>query len=136
MKKARAVVPKISIQDAVKQKINSSLNEYILGKNRDSLFLTQTPQAFDLKEIYVESKTVTNACRDYLKRQFEVIEEYLEDKNCIMEEGFGICDIFLISCLDWAIFYEFELTENITKYRDYIINRPAYIIAMEINYSC
>ena len=52
MKKAKAVIPKININDAVKQIINSSLNEYILGKNRDNLFLTQTPQAFNLKEIY------------------------------------------------------------------------------------
>ena len=52
MKNIRAVVPKISIQDAVKQKIDSSLNEYILGKSRDNLFLTQTPQAFNFKEIY------------------------------------------------------------------------------------
>ena len=52
MKNVRAVVPKISIQDAVKQKIDSSLNEYILGKSRDNLFLTQTPQAFNFKEIY------------------------------------------------------------------------------------
>ena len=52
MKSARAVIPKININDAVKQKIDSSLNEYILGKKRDSLFLTQTPQAFNLKEIY------------------------------------------------------------------------------------
>jgi len=52
MKSAKAVVPKIIINDAVKQKIDSSVNEYILGKNRDNLFLTQTPQAFYLKEIY------------------------------------------------------------------------------------
>ena len=52
MKNSKAVVPKIDIQDAVKQKINSSLNEYILAKKRDNLFLTQTPQAFKLKEIY------------------------------------------------------------------------------------
>ena len=52
MKSARAVVPTINIMDAVKQKIDSSLNEYVLGKNRDNLFLTQTPQAFNLKEIY------------------------------------------------------------------------------------
>ena len=64
MKKARAVVPKISIQDAVKQKINSSLNEYILGKNRDSLFLTQTPQAFNLKEIYHLHKTNASKYKD------------------------------------------------------------------------
>ena len=54
---ARAVIPKIDIQDAVKQKIDSSLNEYILSKNRDNLFLTQTPQAFNLNEIYQLHKT-------------------------------------------------------------------------------
>ena len=57
MKNARAVIPKVNIQDAVKQKIDSSQNEYIMGKNRDNLFLTQTPQAFNLKEIYRLHKT-------------------------------------------------------------------------------
>jgi 2-C-methyl-D-erythritol 4-phosphate cytidylyltransferase / 2-C-methyl-D-erythritol 2,4-cyclodiphosphate synthase len=52
MKNARAVVPKIKIMDAVKQIIDSSKNEYILGKKRDNLFLTQTPQSFNLKEIF------------------------------------------------------------------------------------
>ena len=52
MNNSRAVVPKIKIQDAVKQVIDSSKDEYILGKKRDNLFLTQTPQAFNLKEIY------------------------------------------------------------------------------------
>ena len=52
MKSFKAVVPKININDAVKQKIDSSLGEYILGKNRDNLFLTQTPQAFKLNDIY------------------------------------------------------------------------------------
>jgi 2-C-methyl-D-erythritol 4-phosphate cytidylyltransferase/2-C-methyl-D-erythritol 2,4-cyclodiphosphate synthase len=52
MKNARAVVPIIKIQDAVKQRIDSSKEEYILGKKKDNLFLTQTPQAFNLREIY------------------------------------------------------------------------------------
>ena len=52
MKNARAVVPKIDIQDAMKQIIDSSREEYIVGKKRDNFFLTQTPQAFNLKEIY------------------------------------------------------------------------------------
>ncbi len=64
IKKARAVVPKIYIQDAVKQKIDSSLNEYILGKNRDNLFLTQTPQAFNLREIYHLHKTNSDKYKD------------------------------------------------------------------------
>ena len=52
MRKAKAVIPKIEINDAVKQIINSSKEEYIIGKKRKKLFLTQTPQAFNLKEIY------------------------------------------------------------------------------------
>ncbi len=52
MNNARAVIPKIDIQDAVKQRFESSKDEYILGKNRKNLFLTQTPQAFNLKEVY------------------------------------------------------------------------------------
>ena len=64
MKKAKAVVPKIDIQDAVKQKINSSLNEYILAKDRKNLFLTQTPQAFNFKEIYHLHKTNADKYKD------------------------------------------------------------------------
>ncbi len=52
MKNSRSVVPKINIQDAVKQIIDSSKEEYIVSKKRDNLFLTQTPQAFNLSEIY------------------------------------------------------------------------------------
>ncbi len=57
MRNARAVVPKIKVQDAIKQTIDSSKEEYIVGKKRDNLFLTQTPQAFNLKEIYYLHKT-------------------------------------------------------------------------------
>ena len=52
MKHARAVVPKVRVEDATKQIIDSSKEEYIVGKERENLFLTQTPQAFQLKEIY------------------------------------------------------------------------------------
>jgi len=52
MKNSRSVVPKINIQDAIKQIIDSSKAEYIVSKKRDNLFLTQTPQAFNLSEIY------------------------------------------------------------------------------------
>jgi len=64
MKNARAVVPKIRVQDAIKQIIDSSKEEYIVGKKRDNLFLTQTPQAFNLKEIYHLHKTNSNKYKD------------------------------------------------------------------------
>ena len=64
MKNARAVVPKIKVQDAIKQIIDSSKEEYIVGKKRDNLFMTQTPQAFNLKEIYHLHKTNSSKYKD------------------------------------------------------------------------
>ena len=64
MKNARAVIPKIRVQDAIKQIIDSSKEEYIVGKKRDNLFLTQTPQAFNLKEIYHLHKTNSSKYKD------------------------------------------------------------------------
>ena len=57
MRNARAVVPQIRVQDAIKQVIDSSKEEYIVSKKRESLFLTQTPQCFNLKEIFHLHKT-------------------------------------------------------------------------------
>ena len=64
MKYARAVVPKIKVQDAIKQIIESSKEEYVIGKKRDNLFLTQTPQAFNLREIYRLHGTNAGKYRD------------------------------------------------------------------------
>ena len=64
MRNARAVVPKIKVQDAIKQIIDSSKEEYIVGKKRDNLFLTQTPQAFNLKEIYRLHKINSDKYKD------------------------------------------------------------------------
>ncbi len=64
MRNARAVVPKIKVQDAIKQIIDSSKEEYVIGKKRDNLFLTQTPQAFNLREIYRLHGTNAGKYRD------------------------------------------------------------------------
>ena len=90
---------------------------------------------YDLKEIYGESPIVVDACRKYFMRQLDVVENHLESRNTILESGFGLADIFLMTCLDWAIFYEFSLPKNINQYRDRIALRPAYQKSMKINYS-
>ena len=64
MNNARAVVPKIKVQDAIKQIIDSSKDEYIVGKKRSNLFLTQTPQAFNFKEIFNLHKTNSGKYKD------------------------------------------------------------------------
>jgi len=81
MKNARAVVPKIKIQDAIKQIIDSSKDEYILGKKRENLFLTQTPQAFKLKEIFELHKT------NYLKYKDDDISLYMDLNKVKFIEG-------------------------------------------------
>ena len=64
MRNAKAVVPKIRIQDAIKQIIDSSNEEYIVSKKRDNFFLTQTPQGFNLKEIYYLHKAFSSKYKD------------------------------------------------------------------------
>ena len=81
MKNARAVVPKIKIQDAIKQIIDSSKDEYILGKKRDNLFLTQTPQAFNFKEIFKLHKL------NYLKYKDDDISLYMNLDKVKFIEG-------------------------------------------------
>ena len=81
MKNARAVVPKIKIQDAIKQVIDSSKDEYILGKKRDNLFLTQTPQAFKLKEIFELHKS------NHLKYKDDDISLYMDLNNVRFIKG-------------------------------------------------
>ena len=75
---------------------------------------------YDLKDIYGESPIVVEACREYFMRQIHVVENHLNSRKTILKDGFGIADIFLMTCLDWAIFYEFSLPDNVTQYRDRI----------------
>jgi 2-C-methyl-D-erythritol 4-phosphate cytidylyltransferase/2-C-methyl-D-erythritol 2,4-cyclodiphosphate synthase len=81
MRNARAVVPKIKVQDAIKQVIESSKEEYIVGKTRDNLFMTQTPQAFNLKEIYHLHKTNSAKYKD------DDISLYMDLNNVKFIEG-------------------------------------------------
>tara|TARA_B100000965_G_scaffold389471_1_gene395162 strand:+ start:121 stop:750 length:630 start_codon:yes stop_codon:yes gene_type:complete len=90
---------------------------------------------YDLKDIYGESPVVVEACRKYFMRQLNIVENHLKSNQSILRSGFGLADIFLMTCLDWAVFYEFSLPKNTAQYRDRIATRPAYEKAMKINYS-
>ena len=78
---------------------------------------------------------MVEACREYFMRQIHVVENHLSSSKTILKDGFGLADIFLMTCLDWAIFYEFSLPDNVAQYRDRISLRTAYQKAMKINYS-
>ena len=63
-----------------------------------------------------------------------MVEDTLSQNGTLFGLEFGLADILLTSCLDWAVAYEFELPENIRKYHKRITARDAYIKAVEINY--
>ena len=102
IKTSKAVVPVVNIQDALKQKIESSKEEYIIGKNRDHFFLTQTPQAFNLKEIYHLHKNNLGKYKD------DDISLYMDLNKVKFIEGEK--NNFKIT--DWA---DFENLKNIYK---------------------
>ncbi|MEM8660548.1 MAG: glutathione S-transferase family protein [Pseudomonadota bacterium] len=107
---------------------------YIYGElDETSLYVMR--RHGDLADIYGDSEVAVSAAKDYLKRHLAVIDQYLQGRDHIMEQGFSLPDILLTTCLDWALFYGIELPGEISRYRDQIAQRPAYQKAMQVNYA-
>ena len=89
---------------------------------------------YDLKNIYGDSPEVVQSCREYFLRQINVIETILANQDNLINAKLSLADILLVTCLDWAIAYDFKLPENISVYHEKIKLREAYIKAVEINF--
>lgn len=107
---------------------------YIYGE-LDETALYVMRRHYDLTEIYGEAPKAVQVCREYLRRHFEVIDAHLAKADTVLPGGFGLADIMLVSCLDWALFYGMELPPPMAAYRKRIAQRPAYQKAMDINYA-
>jgi len=88
----------------------------------------------DLAEIYGPAPNVIEATKAYLARHMDVLEHHLKDRKTLLDGGFGVADIMLVSCIDWALFYQISVPQLIIDYRDYHAERPAYEKAMAVNY--
>ena len=64
---------------------------------------------YDLKAIYGSSSIVVESCREYFYRNLKVIENTLQNQDTLFGYDFGLADILLVTCLDWAVAYDFEL---------------------------
>ena len=89
---------------------------------------------YDLTDIYGEAPQAVVWPR-LLQRHFAVIDAHLSAHETLLPSGFGLADIMLMSCLDWAAFYKENLPEHIQAYRERHASRPAYKKAMAINYA-
>ena len=64
-----------------------------------------------------------------------MIDAHLAAHETLLPSGFGLADIMLMSCLDWAVFYGEDLPKDVGAYRKRHAARPAYKKAMAINYA-
>ena len=107
---------------------------YVYGElDETSLYVMR--RHYDLTDIYGEAPQAVSVCRAYLQRHFAVIDAHLSAHETLLPSGFGLADIMLMSCLDWAAFYKENLPEHIQAYRERHAGRPAYKKAMAINYA-
>lgn len=87
----------------------------------------------DLAPIYGEAPVAIAAAKHYVARQLSVVEQRLQDRDYLLEDRFTLPDIFLTTCLNWAIHCEIAITDVLEEYRQRIVERPAYVRAVANN---
>lgn len=88
----------------------------------------------DLAQIYGEAAAAVTSSAQYAEKHLGVIEAHLQDHEYVMGTQFGLADILLTTCLDWAHFYGLTLTGVLPEYRQRVNNRPAYRRAYDQNF--
>ncbi|NCF43786.1 MAG: glutathione S-transferase family protein [Proteobacteria bacterium] len=120
------------------QSLESSAKEdewvaYVYGElDETSLYVMR--RHGDLAHIYGESPAAMVAAKAYAQKHLAVCAEYLQDKDFLLNQRLGLADIMLVSCLDWAVHYQFELPESLQCYRQLHRQRAAYRRAYAVNY--
>ena len=80
----------------------------------------------DLSAIYGEAPQAVEASARYAERLFGVVGEHLSRNAWLAGDGFGLADLMMTTCVDWAIAYEVAVPANVRAWRDGIARRPAY----------
>lgn len=88
----------------------------------------------DLKAIYGEAPAAVTSAKAYAEKHLGVISQHLQGKEFLVGDGFGLADVMLVSCLDWAVRYGFDLSPGLQAYRDIHRQRSAYHRAYAVNY--
>ena len=107
---------------------------YIYGElDETSLYVMR--RHGDLKAIFGEASQAVQAAKAYAGKHFGVIGEYLEGRKYLLGDSLGLADVLLVSCIDWADHYGFDLPESLLCYRESLAQRSAYQRAFVKNYA-
>ena len=122
-----------SPQDDKTMALEDEWCNFIYGElDETSLYVMR--RHFDLKDIYGDSPKVVESCRNYFEKYLALIENILSHQDTLFGYDFGLADILLTTCLDWAEAYEFNLPLNVSRYHESTRRREAYKIAFDINF--
>jgi glutathione S-transferase len=107
---------------------------YIYGElDETSLYVMR--RHGDLGHIYGDAPAVVSAAGEYAAKHLGVTATRLGEQPSVLAEGFGLADIMLMTCLDWAVAYQLLLPDVLLRYRSLIAQRPAYQRAKAINFA-
>ena len=103
-----------SPQDDKTMALEDEWCNFIYGElDETSLYVMR--RHFDLKDIYGDSPKVVESCRNYFEKYLTIIENILSYQDTLFGYDFGLADILLTTCLDWAEAYEFNLPLNVSR---------------------
>lgn len=106
---------------------------YIYGEiDETSLYVMR--RHGDLESIYGEAPEAVKSSKKYASKHLSVVARHMEKHQYVVGEAFGFADVMLVSCIDWAKFYDLELPDVLIEYQSRIALRPGYKRAYEVNY--
>lgn len=87
-----------------------------------------------LSETYGAAPVAVDAAKRMVDRQLQEAARWLENGRAyVTGQQFGVVDILLTTCLEWARLYGLDLPELLGDYRERIASRPGYEKAMAQN---
>lgn len=87
----------------------------------------------DLAPIYGDAPAAVASSKRYAERHLDVVAAHLANRHFLVGDQFGIADVLLVSCLDWAQAYGLELRTELLTYGRRVRARPGYQRALAAN---
>ena len=92
----------------------------------------------DLTELYGEAPAAIDTAIAGFNKQAQVAAEQLNRRPYLLGDAFSAADLVMMTCLDWAKAYGFDLAGPLAplqSYRARIVEREAYQQAVKLNFS-
>jgi glutathione S-transferase len=123
------IAPPASIEEQAKE---DEWLSFIYGElDETSLYILRRHGA--LAAIYGEAPTAITAAKQYFQRQVAVADMHLRETQYLVNNKFGVADIFLTTCLVWAESSGIDLSENLKSYLQRMLARECYQAAKAQN---